>query len=166
MSRGRRVALLLGLCTATMAGRGAAAQAPADTAAPPASGAPRISLITFGPGHNPWKVWELFGHNMIRVTDPAAGTDIAYNFGMFDFGQKNFFWNFLQGRMWYWMQGDDPTGWLRGYARAGRSIEIQELALCPGAGAVAGGRARAERATRPDVLPVRAVPRQLLHPGA
>lgn len=143
MSRGRRVALLLGLCAATMAGRGAAAQVRADTAAPPPSGAPRISLITFGPGHNPWKVWELFGHNMIRVTDPAAGTDIAYNFGMFDFAQKNFFWNFLQGRMWYWMQGDDPKGWLRGYARAGRSIEIQELALSPEqARSLAGALAR------------------------
>ncbi len=131
MSRGRRVALLLGLCAAPLAGRDATAQAPADTAAAPSSDAPRISLITFGPGHVAWKVWELFGHNMIRVTDPVAGTDVAYNFGMFDFGQKNFYWNFLQGRMWYWMQGDDPKAWLRGYARAGRSIEIQELALSP-----------------------------------
>lgn len=143
MTRGRRVALLLALCAASLDGRAAAAQATADTAGPTVSGAPQISLITFGPGHNPWRVWELFGHNMIRVTDSAAGTDIAYNFGMFDFGQKNFFWNFLQGRMWYWMQGDNPKDWLRGYARAGRSIEIQELALSPDqARSLAGALAR------------------------
>ena len=45
--------------------------------------------------------------------------------------------------MWYWMQGDDPKGWLRGYARAGRSIEIQELALSPAqARSLAGALAR------------------------
>jgi len=76
-------------------------------------------------------VWEKFGHNMIRVSDPATGTDLAYNFGMFDFRQKNFYWNFLQGRMLYSMGGYDATSELEFYGRTGRSIQIQELMLAP-----------------------------------
>ena len=81
-----------------------------------------------GPGG---PVWERFGHNMIRVTDSVAGTDIAYNFGIFDFHQKNFFWNFLQGRPMYALQGWDPAGAIASYVRHGRAVEEQLLALSP-----------------------------------
>ena len=118
-----RVALLVGLAAPGLATPNAVAQTTAN--------APKISLITFGPGHDAWRVWELFGHNMIRVTDSVAGTDLAYNFGMFDFDQKNFYWNFLQGRMRYWMAPDEPGRWIAGMRRAGRSVEIQELAMTP-----------------------------------
>jgi hypothetical protein len=77
-------------------------------------------------------VWERFGHNMIRVTDTLAGTDIAYNFGIFDFHQKNFFWNFLQGRPQYALQGWDPARTIAFYLKEGRSVEEQVLALSPG----------------------------------
>jgi len=118
-----RATLLVGLA--------APALTPAQAAAQSAGSAPSITLVTFGPGHDSWKVWELFGHNMIRVADPAAGTDLAYNFGMFDFNQKNFYWNFLQGRMWYWMQGDPAMDWIVGYQRMGRSIALQDLRMTP-----------------------------------
>jgi len=68
---------------------------------------------------------------MIRVTDAAAGTDVAYNYGMFDFNQQNFYWNFLQGRMLYWMAPADPERWIAGNLAAGRAVEIQELAMTP-----------------------------------
>src|SRR6185369_8045626 len=61
-----------------------------------------ISLMTMGIGE---RVWERFGHNAILVEDRARGTAQAYNYGMFDFRQKNFLLNFIKGRMWYWMQG-------------------------------------------------------------
>ena len=76
-------------------------------------------------------VWERFGHNMIRVTDSVAGTDIAYNFGIFDFRQKHFFWNFLQGRPIYSVAGWPAQGTIAAYIRAGRSVEEQVLALTP-----------------------------------
>jgi len=120
---GRRAALLLGLLGAWPAGA-ARAQHPS----PQPAAAPRISLVTVGPGSI---LWEKFGHNMIRVTDSAAGTDIAYNFGIFDFGQKNFYWNFLQGRMLYSMAGYIAELDIQRYANAGRSVEIQDLALTP-----------------------------------
>lgn len=123
MSWGARLALLVGLVAPTFAAPAAVAQA--------AENAPQISLVTFGPGHDVWRVWELFGHNMIRVTDASVATDLAYNFGMFDFNQDNFYWNFLQGRMWYWMEPDDPVRWIAGNRAAGRSVEIQDLSMTP-----------------------------------
>jgi len=77
-------------------------------------------------------LWERFGHNMIRVTDSAAGTDLAYNFGIFDFHQKNFYWNFVQGRPVYALAAWDAPGAIAAYVRAGRSVQEQALALTPG----------------------------------
>ncbi len=150
MRRVRRVALLLGLLGAAWSGPAEAQHASDVPLAGVANPGPRISLITFGAGHNSWKVWELFGHNMIRVTDPGSGTDVAYNFGMFDFGQENFYWNFLQGRMWYWMEPDNPVAWIAGYQRVGRSVEIQELDMTP-AQALALAEALARNA-QPDQM--------------
>jgi len=90
---------------------------------------PRISIITMGPGG---VLWERFGHNMIRVTDSVAGTDLAYNFGIFDFHQKNFYWNFVQGRPVYALAAWDAPGAIAAYVRAGRSVQEQVLALTPG----------------------------------
>ena len=35
-----------------------------------------VWLMTIGQGD---EVWELFGHNAIRIRDESRGTDIAYN---------------------------------------------------------------------------------------
>jgi hypothetical protein len=57
-----------------------------------------VYLMTMGPGR---LVWERFGHNAIWIHDPVRGTDLAYNYGLFDFQQENFILRFVQGRMWY-----------------------------------------------------------------
>jgi len=129
VTSGRRTALALVLFGAGPAVPVTAQQAQGNPPAPVAADAPKISVITVGPGP---LVWELFGHNMIRVTNPATGTDLAYNFGIFDFHQKNFYLNFLQGRMLYAVDAWDATASLEFYERTGRSIEIQELALTLG----------------------------------
>ena len=87
-----------------------------------------ISVMTMGPGTF---VWERFGHNAIRVTDARTGSDVAYNYGMFDFAQDNFILHFIQGRMRYWMEGRETASELRSYRRANRSIWLQELNLTP-----------------------------------
>lgn len=120
MTSRRRVGLLAGLLGA-LAAVPAASQSPDSTA-------PRIAIITVGPGP---LVWEMFGHNMIRVTYPPDGPDLAYNFGIFDFNQEHFYWNFLQGRMLYSTEDSDAAYELRRYRRTGRSIEIQDLDLTP-----------------------------------
>ena len=119
MSRGLAGALAVILLAAPLA-----AQSPA---AIPGSEL-RISLITMGPGTY---IWERFGHNAIRVTDTSTGADTTYNYGMFDFGQANFYANFAHGRMDYWMEGHDAGREIASYMRSNRSVWAQELNLTP-----------------------------------
>lgn len=85
-----------------------------------------IYLMTMGPGK---AVWERFGHNAIWVHDPERGTDKAYNYGLFDLRQQGFLIRFLQGRMWYWMQGFPAQAYVELYRRANRSVWVQELEI-------------------------------------
>lgn len=88
----------------------------------------RVSLITIGAGD---LVWEMFGHNAIRIRDPASGLDVAYNWGMFDFSQEGFFWRFLLGDWQYWMAGLASEPMIRLYVESGRGVVEQELDLTP-----------------------------------
>jgi hypothetical protein len=87
-----------------------------------------VYLMTMGPGK---RVWERFGHNAIWIHDPVHGTDQAYNYGLFDFRQQNFLLRFIQGRMWYWMQGFPAQSYVESYRRANRSVWVQELEIAP-----------------------------------
>lgn len=87
-----------------------------------------ISIMTMGVGA---EVWERFGHDAIVVEDRLRGTSLAYNYGMFSFRQENFLLRFLQGRMLYWMQGDDAEGELPKYRYLQRSVWLQELNFTP-----------------------------------
>jgi hypothetical protein len=87
-----------------------------------------VYLMTMGPGE---RVWERFGHNAIWIHDPVRGTDQAYNYGLFDFGQEGFLLRFVQGRMWYWMQGFPAQSYVESYRRANRSVWVQELEMPP-----------------------------------
>lgn len=100
---------------------------PADAAAP--AGKPlRVSVLTFGPGR---VYWERFGHDAILVRNVATGSAIAYNYGIFDFRQKNFFLNFALGNMRYRMAADPFDADLGFYAAHGRSVVEQSLNLTP-----------------------------------
>jgi hypothetical protein len=87
-----------------------------------------VYLMTMGPGKH---VWERFGHNAIWIHDPVRGTDQTYNYGLFDFRQQNFLLRFVQGRMWYWMQGFPAQSYVDSYRRANRSVWVQELEIPP-----------------------------------
>lgn len=87
-----------------------------------------IYLLTIGQGDD---VWELFGHNAIWVKDRAQGTDVTYNWGMFDFNQPHFVSRFLTGHTLYWMEGIDLETMLQAYTARDRSILAQELNLTP-----------------------------------
>lgn len=92
------------------------------------SGAPRISLLTIGPGE---LFFERFGHNAIVVRDPASGEAIAYNYGIFDFAESNFLANFARGRMRYRMAADEFEDDVAMYRAEHRDIVEQPLALSP-----------------------------------
>ena len=59
----------------------------------------RISIITCGPHQG--ELYSAFGHSAIRVFDPSLGIDLAYNYGVFDFDQPNFYLNFARGYSYY-----------------------------------------------------------------
>ena len=58
-----------------------------------------IRVMTLGP-YQP-ELYSAFGHSAFRVYDPVLNYDIVYNYGVFTFKQKNFYVNFLRGKMLY-----------------------------------------------------------------
>jgi hypothetical protein len=126
---------MLGIVAAAAMGMAAKAvgQAPAPLprgpAAPLTDGSHlTVYLMTMGPGE---EVWERFGHNAIWIHDSLAGTGVAYNFGLFDFGQEDFLPRFLRGEMWYWMAGFPAERYVQSYVRDNRSVWLQELNVAP-----------------------------------
>ena len=98
---------------------------------PPAAPNPdnlSISLITYGPGDI---YWERFGHDAILVRYGNNPRALAFNYGMFDFEQKDFMLNFARGYMNYRMAADDLRGDLYLYNREGRWVQEQKLNLTP-----------------------------------
>ena len=87
-----------------------------------------VSLITVGAGP---VIYEMFGHNAIRIRDPARGLDVSYNWGMFDISQEGFFWRFLLGDWQYWMAGLSSEGMIAHYVASDRGVVEQELDLTP-----------------------------------
>ncbi len=81
-----------------------------------------------GPGD---QVWEKFGHNAIWIHDAVAGSDVAYNWGLFDFADKDFIPRFVQGRMRYSMGAFDMRETVDMYRRTNRTVWAQELNLSP-----------------------------------
>ncbi|MFT4834785.1 MAG: hypothetical protein ACI83W_000193 [Marinoscillum sp.] len=59
----------------------------------------QFSIMTLGPYQD--ELYSAFGHSAIRLTDPVSNVDWIYNYGVFDFNQENFYWNFAQGKMLY-----------------------------------------------------------------
>ncbi|GLQ47098.1 membrane protein [Dyella lipolytica] len=87
-----------------------------------------VSLITYGPGDI---YWERFGHDAIELRDTVSGEEVDFNYGVFNFDEKNFFLNFARGRMHYLIDAEVTTDEENFYKQAGRSITKQQLALTP-----------------------------------
>jgi hypothetical protein len=87
-----------------------------------------VFLVTAGQGD---AIWEKFGHTAVWIHDSVRGTDVAYNWGIFDFAQPGFMRRFLQGHMVYWMAPFDAPGMIRQYIAANRTPWIQRLHLSP-----------------------------------
>jgi hypothetical protein len=86
-----------------------------------------ISIITCGPFQG--EVYSAFGHSAMRVYDPVLGIDDAYNWGVFDFDQPNFYLNFARGRNNY-MLGVYPYDRFRDYyIYHNRYVHEQKLTL-------------------------------------
>ena len=92
-----------------------------------ATAAPRIGVLTMGPGA---EYWSRFGHNAVLVED-AAGERMVYNYGFFDFEQPGFLLRFLRGRMLYRLVALPFEQDFAYYQAEGRSLQLQWLDLDP-----------------------------------
>jgi len=90
--------------------------------------APKVALVTFGPGR---LHWERFGHNAIIVDDPTAGARVVYNYGVFDFQERHFLLKFALGHMHYSLVAQPLDANLATYVAEGRSVTVQMLNLTP-----------------------------------
>jgi hypothetical protein len=119
-----RAAALALACTAPLAAQITAPPAPPLEPEPGTELV--VYLVTMGEGD---LVYERFGHNAIWIHDPVTRTDRTYNWGLFDFGQAGFIRQFIQGRMWYWMDAFDVESTIEAYRRHNRAVWVQELNL-------------------------------------
>lgn len=86
----------------------------------------RFSLLTCEPGE---LVYELFGHTAIRCQNFTRGTDIVYNYGMFDFDTPNFIMRFVRGETDYELGVVPFKRFVQQYAWRGSAVIEQELRL-------------------------------------
>jgi hypothetical protein len=85
-----------------------------------------VSIITIAPGE---ELYSTFGHNAIRIADPAKRFDRCYNYGTFDFDQPNFYLNFCRGKLLYTLDVETYRGMEKGYIQDRRNMKEQVLNL-------------------------------------
>lgn len=86
-----------------------------------------ISIITCGPWQG--ELYSAFGHSAIRVYDPANKLDDAYNYGVFDFNQPNFYLNYTRGLLLFSLGVYPYPDFVNAYAYYNRYVIEQVLNL-------------------------------------
>ncbi|ALJ04574.1 hypothetical protein APS56_05220 [Pseudalgibacter alginicilyticus] len=87
-----------------------------------------ISVLTIGPGTS---LNDSFGHSGFRVKDKVKGIDLVFNYGVYDFGAKNFYLKFAQGKLDYLIGLNYYEDFFENYIAQNRTIEEQVLNLSP-----------------------------------
>ena len=88
-----------------------------------------ISVITLGPGQD--ELYLAFGHSAIRVVDPVHQIDYAYNYGVFDFDQPNFYLNYTKGLLLFKLGVYAYPDFVNSYVYYNRWVTEQVLNLSP-----------------------------------
>ncbi len=88
----------------------------------------RVSLLTCEPFG---RIYSLYGHTGLRITDPVRGYDIVANWGIFDMKQKFFAIRFALGLTDYSMDIETWDDFSRRYRYYGCGIYEQTLDLTP-----------------------------------
>lgn len=86
----------------------------------------RFSLLTCSPGP---VAYEKFGHTAIRIHDASQGLDVVANWGIFDFGKPGFYYLFVKGETYYWLDFQPTFAFLESYRRRNSSVTEQVLNL-------------------------------------
>lgn len=87
----------------------------------------QISVITCAPYQG--ELYSAFGHSAIRVYDPDNSIDYAYNYGVFDFNQPNFYLNFTKGHLLYKLAVQPYPRFKEIYLYYGRWVHEQVIDL-------------------------------------
>jgi hypothetical protein len=87
-----------------------------------------ISLISCSPGK---EVYAKFGHTALRVNDKTNGIDLVFNYGIFSFETKNFYYKFIKGQLDYQLGVYDTKFFLPEYAARNSMVVEQILNLTP-----------------------------------
>lgn len=86
-----------------------------------------IAVMTMGPYQE--EIYSVFGHTAIRISDPVNDLDWVFNYGVFDFDQENFYWNFARGQLLYSLGLAEYAPFKRAYIAENRYIVEQYLNL-------------------------------------
>jgi hypothetical protein len=87
-----------------------------------------VYLLTCNPGT---EVYIIYGHTALRVVDNYSGTDIVYNWGVFDFSTPNFAWKFAKGRLNYILESGTMNNFLRKSFYDEQGVISQKINLEP-----------------------------------
>ena len=87
-----------------------------------------VYLLTCKPGT---ETYSIYGHSALRVVDNYYGTDIVYNWGVFDFDTPNFALKFARGRLDYMLDQGSMNSFLRLYFYEERGVVSQRINLTP-----------------------------------
>jgi len=85
-----------------------------------------VYLITCAPGTD---TYSIYGHSALRIIIPEKKSDIAYNWGVFDFSTPNFVWKFAKGRLSYMLDAGSFDSFMQIYLYEKRSVYSQEINL-------------------------------------
>lgn len=102
--------------------------APAGPPQPEPGSDLEVLLLTIGPGH---AIWERWSHNAIWIRDRGAGTESAYNWGIFDFEKESFLPRLIRGRMLYELRSYHAPELMDFYESVGRDVWAQDINLTP-----------------------------------
>ncbi len=99
----------------------------ADSDAPPGSHL-EVQLMTIGPGDI---FYERFSHNALVIRDDRARSEVAYNWGIFDFNELGFIRRLARGEMRYSMRSSSASDLIDFHRAANRDVWLQSVNLTP-----------------------------------
>ncbi len=83
-----------------------------------------VYLLTCDPGP---ETYTLYGHSALRLHDASSGTDVVYNWGVFDFDTPNFNYKFAKGRLNYRLAAYPYRSFLNEYRSTNRTVYSQRV---------------------------------------
>jgi hypothetical protein len=95
---------------------------------PQANSGIQAYLITCAPGT---ETYSIYGHSALRIVNMNNGSDLVYNWGVFDFSTPHFAWKFAKGRLDYMLDVNSPGSFLGEYFYEQRSVYQQKINLEP-----------------------------------